>query len=66
MSTEHSEQLKKYWESVGLLIIFDSNGSVTMGRIIDIINGSLVVRDISGFRHWINPDAIVRIMEIKE
>jgi len=46
---------------VDLVIIFDSNGSVTMGRIIDIVNGSLVVKDISGFRHWINPEAIVRV-----
>jgi len=59
-----AEYLLDYWTKVGLLIIFDSNGSVTMGRLIDVVSGMVVVRDITGLRHWINPDSIVRIMEV--
>lgn len=65
MSTEDLEKLKKFWIKVGLVIVYTSDDMI-IGRIVDISQGYVVMRDIQGLRHWVNPDSISSIMELGE
>lgn len=64
MSTEWKQESVKYWQEVGPVVVYDSNGNMVMGRIEDLTIQFVIVRDILGMRHWISPDAIVRITEV--
>lgn len=66
MTTPTYEELKRFWEEVGLVILYDSAGGVIIGRIIDVTMTHMTMRDLQGLRHWINQDSIVKIMELGE
>ena len=59
------EQAKEYWQSIGLVLISDSSGSIVIGHIVDVNSVYIIIKDTSGRRHWINVDAIVKIMELE-
>jgi len=61
---ERVDDLKKYWKEVGLVSVSDNNGAVINGKIIDIMDNTLIIKDTIGRRHWISIDAVVRIMEV--
>ena len=59
------EEAKDYWQGIGMVLISDSSGSIVVGHIIDVNSVYIIIRDTSRRRHWINVDAIVKIMELE-
>jgi hypothetical protein len=66
MSSNVNEEMAKFWEEIGLVIIHVSDGGVIIGKIIDISSTTLTVRDINGLRQWISNEAVSRIQELGE
>jgi hypothetical protein len=66
MSTPTYEELKRFWEEVGLIVLYDGAGGVIIGRIIDVSVNLITMRDLQGLRHWISHDSITKIMELGE
>ena len=67
MSTyDGSKEELEFWEKIGLVIIYVSDGGVIIGRIIEVKNSVITIRDLQGLRHWITQDSISRIMELGE
>lgn len=66
LSSPTYEELKKFWEEVGLIVLYDSAGGVIIGRIIEVSANLITMRDLQGLRHWISQDSITKIMELGE
>jgi hypothetical protein len=57
--------MKKFWEKIDLVIVYDTNGTATIGRIVDVNATTITIKDIQGFRHWLFHDSISKIQELE-
>lgn len=60
--TIDKDKLTKYWKEAGPLVIFNTVG-MTTGRIIDVFNGFIIVKQSTGQKVWINVESIIQIEE---
>ena len=64
MSTaEFNKEMQEFWDGIGIIIVYTGDG-VVIGRIIEVTQAMITVRDLKGMRHWISQDSIARIEEV--
>ena len=65
LSTYFNEEMQKFWDEIGLVIVHTGDG-IIIGRITEVTQTILTIRDLRGLRHWVSQDSISSIMELGE